>query len=127
MMENLIVESTKKTPEVSFKINGQLLIKGRSIPEDPNKFYDALLHWVTEYAKTPQPKTDVHVELEYFNSGTSKALLHILRALTELKQKGNDLKIRWFYEAGDDDIYERGDYYASLLETDFEFIEMNEE
>lgn len=127
MMENLIIESTKKTPEINFKTNGQLVLKGRSIPEDPSKFYDALLHWVIEYAKAPQLKTDVHVELEYFNSGTSKALLHILRALVELKSKGYDLKIRWFYESGDDDIYERGDYYASLLDTEFEFIEMNEE
>jgi hypothetical protein len=50
-----------------------------------------------------------------------------LRALVELKNTGNDLKIRWYYEAGDDDIYERGDYYASLLDTEFEFIELKEE
>jgi hypothetical protein len=127
MMENLFLESTKKTPEANFNINGKLLLKGRSIPEDPTKFYDALLQWVTEYSKNPQARTDVHIELEYFNSGTSKALLHILRVITDMKHKGNEVIIRWYYEAGDDDIYERGDYYASLLESEFEFIEMNEE
>jgi hypothetical protein len=124
-MESLFIESTKKTPEVNFNANGALKVKGRSIPEDPSKFYDVLLLWVTEYANHPQSVTVVNVELEYFNSGTSKALLNILRILCELKNKGDEVNINWYYETGDDDIYERGEYYSSILDTKFKFIEVN--
>jgi hypothetical protein len=124
-MESLFIESTKKTPEVNFNANGSLKVKGRSIPEDPSKFYDVLLLWVAEYVNHPQSITVVNVELEYFNSGTSKALLNILRILCELKNKGNEVNINWYYETGDDDIYERGEYYSSILDTKFKFIEVN--
>lgn len=126
-MDSLFIEGTKKTPEVSFNTNGQLKIKGRSIPENPSKFYDLLYLWVFEYCSHPQQSTTVNVELEYFNSGTSKALLHILRMLVDLKNKGHMIDINWFYETGDDDIYERGEYYSSILDTKFQFIEVKQD
>lgn len=127
MMDSLFIEGTKKTPEVKFDSDGHLLLKGRSIPEDPSKFYDVLYLWVFEYCSHPQQSTIVNVELEYFNSGTSKALLHILRMLVDLKNKGNNIEIKWFYETGDDDIYERGEYYSSILDTTFQFIEIKQD
>ncbi len=123
-MESLYIEGTKKTPEVHFNSNGQLKIKGRSIPEDPSKFYDILSNWIKDYCTHPLQTTLVNIELEYFNSGTSKALLHILRLLVSLKNSGSSLKIVWYYETGDDDIYERGEYYSNILDTQFEFVEV---
>jgi hypothetical protein len=123
-MNELNIEPTKKTPEIRASKNGIIKIAGRSIPEDPMKFYEPLSRWIEEYAKNPAPQTEVHVQLEYFNSGTSKILITLLRQLVELKPR-SDVKIKWCYESGDDDIYERGDYFSSLLETEFEFIEIN--
>jgi hypothetical protein len=122
-MDNLLIESTKKTPEIAFHADGRFRISGRSIPEDATKFYDDLFDWVYNYCQTPSESTTVDIELEYFNSGSSKALLHILRALTEISRKGNKLTINWYYEVGDDDIMERGEYYESILEIKFNFIE----
>ncbi|MBN2480903.1 MAG: DUF1987 domain-containing protein [Bacteroidales bacterium] len=122
-MENLLIESTKKTPEVSFNAEGKIRISGRSIPEDATKFYDDLFEWIYYFCQDPPESTTVDIELEYFNSGSSKALLHILRALREVVNKGNKLTINWYYEEGDDDIMERGEYYESILEIKFNFIE----
>lgn len=122
-MENLLIESTKKTPEVSFNTDGKIRISGRSIPEDATKFYDDLYEWIYYFCQEPPESTTVDIELEYFNSGSSKALLHILRALKEVVNKGNKLTINWYYEVGDDDIMERGEYYESILEIKFNFIE----
>ncbi len=124
-MNDLIIEGTKKTAEVRFQKDGLLIIRGRSIPEDPVRFFSQLQEWLDEYSKNPAQKTILHIEFEYFNSGTSKALLSILKAVIDLKQNGHDVVIRWCYESGDDDIYERGGYYASLFETEFEFVEIN--
>ncbi len=122
-MDNLLIESTKKTPEVSFNADGRIKISGRSIPEDATKFYDDLYEWVFYYCQNPPESTTVDIELEYFNSGSSKAILHILRALVDISKKGHKMTINWYYEEGDDDIMERGEYYESILETKFNFIE----
>jgi hypothetical protein len=122
-MDNLLIESTKKTPEIAFHPDGRFRISGRSIPEDASKFYDDLFDWVYNYSQSPAETTTVDIELEYFNSGSSKALLHILRALAEIAHKGHKLTINWYYEEGDDDIMERGEYYESILEIKFNFIE----
>jgi hypothetical protein len=121
-MDNLLIESTKKTPEVSFTADGRFKISGRSIPEDPSKFYDQLFEWVFYYCQEPKDITTLDIDLEYFNSGSSKALLHILRALADISKKGKKLSINWYYEEGDDDIMERGEYYESILDMKFTFI-----
>ena len=41
-MEDLNLEGTAKTPTIDFKSNGELLIKGRSIPENSIEFYKRL-------------------------------------------------------------------------------------
>jgi hypothetical protein len=122
-MENLVIEGTRKTPDVKFSPSGKLELKGRSIPEDPSKFYNSLYVWVTEYCGRPQDNTILDINLEYFNSGSSKSILHMLRELALLPKNGYKLTINWFYEQGDDDILERGEYYASLLDVKFNFIE----
>lgn len=123
LMENLLIASTKKTPEVSFSTDGRLKISGRSIPEDPSKFYDRLFEWIYHYCQGASETTTFDIELEYFNSGSSKAILHILRALADISDKGKHLSINWYYEEGDDDIMERGEYYESILNIKFNFIE----
>jgi hypothetical protein len=31
--------------------------------------------------------------------------------------------VNWYYEEGDDDILERGEYYSSILDLEINFIE----
>lgn len=122
-MEDLVIAGTKRTPEIGFYTDGKLRISGRSIPEDASKFFDSLYVWIYEFCARPPENTVVDIELEYFNSGSSKSVLHILRELVELRNKGHNVVFNWFYEVGDDDILERGQYYASILETKFNFIQ----
>ena len=122
-MESLSLEGTKKTPMVMLDPAGKIRIGGRSIPEDASKFYDVILNWVLEYVGSPKDSTTVDIELEYFNSGSAKFVMQILRELSELIHNGKELKVNWYYEEGDDDILERGEYYSSILDLDINFIE----
>jgi hypothetical protein len=122
-MELVSLESTKKTPNVLLDPSGRIRIGGRSIPEDASKFYDNILNWVLDYCHTPSDSTVVDIELEYFNSGSAKFVMQILRELSELLTEGRDLKVNWYYEEGDDDILERGEYYSSILDLEINFIE----
>jgi hypothetical protein len=122
-MEVFSLESTKKTPMVMLDPSGKMRIGGRSIPEDASKFFDDILNWILDYVNSPQDQTVIDIELEYFNSGSAKFVMQILRELSELIHNGKELKVNWYYEEGDDDILERGEYYASILDLDINFIE----
>ncbi len=121
-MKNLFKKPGDKTPEIDFNKNGYLKIKGRSIHEDPDEFYKSLVEWVENYCKSPADSTILDVELEYFNSGSGIFILIILQLLTSQLNNDKSLVINWYYEKGDDDILERGQYYSSLLNKDFVFI-----
>lgn len=123
-MDRLEFQPTQKTPYVLLDPSGKLKFKGRSIPEDVSLFYEDILDWVIAYATTPSSETLVDIEMEYLNSGTSKYMLRILKKLKEVEKEGNGVKIKWIYEEGDDDIQERGEYYASILDLDIEFVEI---
>ena len=122
-METINLESTKKTPMVLLDPSGKLRLGGRSIPEDASKFFDGILNWILDYVNAPQDSTVIDIELEYFNSGSAKYVMQILRELSELIHNGKELKVNWYYEEGDDDILERGEYYASILDLEINFIE----
>ena len=122
-MELVSLDSTRKTPGVLLDPEGKIRIGGRSIPEDASKFYDFILNWVLEYVTSPKDSTTVDIALEYFNSGSAKFVMQILRELSELHTSGKDLQVNWYYEEGDDDILERGEYYSSILDLEINFIE----
>jgi hypothetical protein len=122
-MENFEIKATTRTPEVIFHSDGNLKIKGRSIPEDAGLFYNHLYSWIFKYCLSPQPETIINLELEYMNSGSAKSVLQILRELTNVIQNGNKLKINWYYELGDEDMLEKGEYFESILKLPFNYIE----
>ena len=122
-MERLEFQPTSKTPYVLLDPDGKIQFRGRSIPEDVSVFYDQVVEWIRHYASSPSAYTEMDVEMEYLNSGTSKYMLKILKVIKEIEDGGNDLRINWIYEEGDDDILERGEYYASILDLKINFIE----
>ena len=81
-MEPISIEGTTKTPTVKFDAgSGKIEIKGRSIPENSIEFYKPLVDWLEEYAKNPMEKTAVNVQLEYFNTSSSKCILDVFKKL----------------------------------------------
>ncbi|SRR6056297_2529592 len=123
-MDRIEHEPTSKTPYVLLDPKGRIKFRGRSIPEDVSLFYDGILNWVQTYRNAAAPYTEVDIEMEYLNSGTSKYMLKILKVIKDIDVKGKELKINWIYEEGDDDIMERGEYYASILDLKIKFIEI---
>jgi hypothetical protein len=121
-MEPIYINGTNRTPFVSMDPSGSFRIRGRSIHENPSAFFEPIMRWVDAYIKNPASIIVFDIELEYFNSGSSRFILEILRVLME-KKATNKLIINWYYEDGDDDLLERGQYYESILNARFNFIE----
>ncbi|MGM0496613.1 MAG: DUF1987 domain-containing protein [Bacteroidota bacterium] len=126
-MESISIDGTTKTPTIKLEPStGTIEIKGRSIPENSIEFYRPIVEWLEEYAKTPQKKTTVNIQLEYFNTSSSKCILDIFKKLESIKKARNEVIINWYYEEDDEDMLEAGEDYESIIRVPFKMIEIVE-
>jgi len=122
-MEAIKIKGTEDTPTVILDAAEKVMeISGRSLPEDVSSFYGPILNWLTEYAKSPNPKTVFTFKLVYFNTASSKLILDILMKLEELHNAGHEVLIKWCYPDDDEDMQEAGNEYADIVEVPFEQI-----
>lgn len=126
-MEPILIEGTPKTPSVKFDPEkGVIEIKGRSIPENSIEFYKPLVDWLEYYSKSPLKKTLVNVQLEYFNTSSSKCILDVFKKLEAIHKANHDVVINWFYEEDDEDMLEAGEDYESIIRVPFKMIEIGD-
>lgn len=110
-MDDLRIESTPLTPEIDFKNSGKMSIRGKSLPEDPRKFYMPLFDWVNEMNTNA---VNLDVQLEYVNTSSSKNILELIKAIDN-QQSIKHLKLKWHYEVDDPDMLEFGEIIQRTL------------
>lgn len=126
-MEPIFIEGTPKTPTVNFDSqSGILEIKGRSIPENSIEFYKPLVEWLEEYGKNPKDLTQVKIQLEYFNTSSSKSILDVFKKLEAIHKGNHEIIVNWYYEEDDEDMLEAGEDYESIIRVPFKMIEIVE-
>jgi len=122
-MKSLSIEGTPKTPSVLSDVNlGLIEIRGRSNPENASEFYRPLIDWVDEYVRNPLVVTTVNIELEHFNTTSSKCILSILKKLESSMDSTRDVVVNWYYDKNDADYRETGEYYEKMTELHFNFL-----
>jgi len=127
-MESLNIEGSAKTPTIKFEpATGKLLIRGRSIPENSIEFYKPLVDKLEEYAGSPQSTTNVDIQLEYFNTSSSKCILDVFKKLEAINAGSSEVVINWHYEEDDEDMLEAGEDYQAIINVPFKMVEMEEE
>ncbi len=115
-METITLQESPKTPYILMDPEkGLIEIKGRSIPENSVEFYRSVNNWLNEYAQGDMKPTKVRFQLEYFNTSSSKCILDIFKKLEAMHRKGWDVNISWCYDEDDEDMYESGEDYQSIL------------
>ncbi|GAB4378254.1 MAG: DUF1987 domain-containing protein [Salibacteraceae bacterium] len=125
-MDPIKIEGTPKTPTVNFDAEtGKLEIKGRSIPENAVEFYKPLVDWIGAYGEVAKPNTEVNIQLEYFNTSSSKCILDVFKKLESINGKTN-ITINWYYGEDDEDMLEAGEDYQAIINIPFKMIEMEE-
>jgi len=127
-MNNLEISGTAKTPSIMFNSKtGVLEIKGRSIPENAIDFFKPLVDWLDDYSKEAQNLTQANIQLEYFNTSSSKCILDIFKKLENINKLDDiEVVINWYYEEDDEDMLEAGEDYQSILKIPFKMIEIEE-
>jgi hypothetical protein len=123
-MDTLLIEGSAKTPTIKFDSNSGLVeIKGRSIPENSIEFYKPLIDWLEKYAIKPQANTTVNIQLEYFNTSSSKCILDVFKKLENINKSGNStVIINWHYEEDDEDMSEAGEDYKAIINVPFKMV-----
>jgi len=124
-MEEVRISATKNTPEVVLDPKGIIHISGRSIHENATDFFAPVEQWITEYIVNPAEITCVDMSLDYFNSASAKVFIHILQKVTYVALRHKKFIFNWYYEDGDEDILERGEYFASVLDVPINFIKIS--
>lgn len=126
-MENLVIKGEAKTPTVDFNYtNGELVISGRSIPENSIEFYKPIIEWLEALKISEKDKIVLDIKLEYFNTSSSKCILDVFKKLEEIKSVGKDASIRWYFESDDEDMEEAGQDFSAIIKVPLELITVDE-
>ena len=127
-MADLKLEGSPKTPTIEFNSGtGYLLVRGRSIPENSIEFYKPLIEALEAYNSSSQSNTKVDIQLEYFNTSSSKCILDVFKKLEAINSGNSEVIINWYYEEDDEDMLEAGEDYQAIINIPFKMIEVEEE
>jgi hypothetical protein len=122
-MEKIVLEPTSETPKVILdRDNNVFEFSGNSLPEDVVNFYNPILSWFDQYAITPNKRTEIKFNLEYYNTSSSKMILKILEVFKSIHRKGFDVEVHWHYMEDDEDMIEAGEDYSENVKIPFRFI-----
>jgi len=114
-LTNLYIEPTNKTPEVDLNhITGELILAGRSIPENAAKLYESILKWVTEYSLNPRQTTNLRLNLEYFNTASTIWIARLIKILCGIKKEEAMLMIHLYFELEEFENMEEDDLKDTL-------------
>ena len=103
-LKSLLIEGTFKTPQVDFNhLTGELILTGKSIPENVTKIYEPLVAWAGEYIKTPCKTTNLRLNLEYFNTASTIWLAKLIKALAAISVPDCVLMVHLYVDVEDTD------------------------
>ena len=121
-LAKLYIKPSSRTPEVLLDPEGIIKISGRGLSAHRTEIPGQILRWLNVYIANPAETTYVILMFEYLNSYNTTILVSFLRKIMEIRTNSNKLVVRWFYEPDDDDILERGQYIASVIDMPVEYI-----
>lgn len=113
--KNLFIEPTSKTPQIDLNhLTGELILSGRSIPENAADLYDQALKWVYQYVENPRSTTNLRLNLEYFNTASSIWLAKIVKSLCTINKDECTLLIHLYFNIEEFDSMEIEDLKDAL-------------
>ncbi len=122
LMEELFIEETRRTPGILVTPKeGKFYLTGRSIPDNAIEFYKPLVDRIQEYVKKPLNKSEIHLNLDYANTSSSKVIIDFLKSFRFLG-KNDQLDIHLYFDEDDDELYPEN--YSFLL-NDYKKIASN--
>ncbi|HRS17867.1 MAG TPA: DUF1987 domain-containing protein [Bacteroidales bacterium] len=126
-MTELEIKKTPSTPKVWYSSDeATLRIEGRSFPENARDFYGPIIQWIESNTSNLGSLFTVSINLEYYNTASSKFLMEIFHLLEKIQNTGDcKVTIQWHYMEEDDDMRDAGLEYKQFIHVPFELISFN--
>ncbi|RKN79068.1 DUF1987 domain-containing protein [Paenibacillus ginsengarvi] len=124
-MQPYYIEGTKSSPAVAFDpVRNRLALNGQSYPENPFKFYEPILEWLTAYlAELPEDAEAVaEFQIPYMNTSSTKCLLMLLDKLEAAYLQGKRVSVLWTYNRDNESEYECAEELKEDLSLPFHII-----
>jgi len=122
-MEKILNEGTPKTPKIAVdNEKGNIEISGRSNPENSREFFAPFIEWLAAYLEDPAELTTITINLEHFNTSSSKYVLDILKKIKRLAEEDKAFKIVWMYEDDDEEMLDTAEAYEAMVGLKFEKV-----
>jgi hypothetical protein len=107
-LNRIFIEGTPKVPQIDFDHrSGELILSGRSIPENAAKVYEPVLEWIKLYTASPSPTTNFRLNLEYFNTASTIWIAKIIRTLSTIRQADHVLFVHLYVDLEDSETLDQ--------------------
>ncbi|MDX9928544.1 MAG: SiaC family regulatory phosphoprotein [Bacteroidales bacterium] len=114
-VKDLRIEGSGKIPTIELTaLNGEVVLSGRSIPENAANVYEPVYAWVKDYIRNPRKVTNLRLNLDYFNTATSIWIAKIVKALSSISNPDYILFIHLYFNIEDFDEMENEDLRDEL-------------
>lgn len=115
-LKTIFIDPTDKTPQIDFNfITGELILSGKSIPENATDIYEPAYNWVTNYIKNPRQTTNLRLNLEYFNTASSIWLAKIVKCLSKIEVPESVLLVHLYFDIEEFDNMDVEDVKDALI------------
>jgi len=97
------------------KNTGIIMLKGKSTLILTMNFYEPIIELIKIYVDTKPQYTKMIVDLEFFNTSSSKYILLIFQELRQLISMNLKVEVDWYYTDDDESMYEAGGDYSDIV------------
>lgn len=122
----IINKQTADTPLITFdRINHVLSIVGASYPVCAHEFYLNMMDKFKNIDESQNIKLTCKFDLTILSSASYKVFFEILHKLEKLYKNNSDIKVIWYYDKYDEDLYNDGLDFKETFSFPFEFVKIN--
>jgi len=98
-INSLFIDAGHNTPEIHFdQSSGDLLLKGKAIPENATRIFKPVFDWVKEYISEPSDETNLHLDLVYFNTASFIWFVKLIKVLASIPDREKLLVIHLYFD-----------------------------
>ena len=120
--DQLVIPAGHRTPYIKFDMSSGIFeIKGSSLPENPQVFFQPVFEWMDENLEKNISPIAFECDFEHLNSVSNKYLLEIFRRTLKKNPKPEQVKVCWVCDEDDEDLRELGMDMKDILGIPFEF------
>ena len=116
-MRQIEIRGSEESPKIILDPkNGNIKILGRSSMSNPHLFYPTIIKMLQNYCDFPVERTQLFLDLEYYNTSSSRYILNILKLVSRINNiDGKKAKIFWYYEEEDEGIIDDIKIFSELI------------